>query len=230
LTAAGAGIRFREGMKMVGEIIIVGAGAHARVVFDILRAQGKAGNIIAFCDIEDKGEVTGQTIFDRQVLPNVKALDDYAASHDVTLVVGHGNNSKRKEIIPHLESLKATLGNAIHPSAVISPDAVIDHSTTISAGAVILTGAKIGRGVIINTSATVDHDCEVGDFSQVAPGAHLAGRVKIGTEAFIGIGAVVIQNLTIGNGSVVGAGAAVVRDVPEKCLVIGVPARVRKRL
>ena len=70
----------------------------------------------------------------------------------------------------------------------------------------------------------------VEDFVQVAPGAHLAGRVKVGAEAFIGIGAVVIQNLTIGRASVIGAGAAVVRDVPPDSLAIGVPARVRKHL
>jgi sugar O-acyltransferase (sialic acid O-acetyltransferase NeuD family) len=215
---------------MVGEIIIVGAGAHARVVFDILRAEGKAVNVVAFVDVEGRGELAGKTVFDRPVIDGIEAAKEFSKGRDVTAVIGHGNNSKRKELLPQLEEAGFLVSTAVHPTAIISPDVEIGKATTISAGAILVTGAKIGKGCIINTGATVDHDCEVGDFAQVAPGANLAGRVKIGSEAFIGIGSVVIQNLVVGEGSVVGAGAAVVRDVPDKCLVIGVPARVRKKL
>jgi len=215
---------------MMGEILIVGAGAHARVVFDILRAAGEAANVHAFVDVDGRGEFVGKTVFDRQVLDGAEAMDEYVRSRDVTVVIGHGNNSKRRDIIPHLESLGVRIGNAVHPSAAISPDVEIGVGSTVSAGVIIITGAKIGKGCIINTAATIDHDCVVGDYSQIAPGAHLAGRVTIGPENFVGIGAVVIQNITVGEGAVVGAGAAVVRDVPARCLVIGVPARVRKRL
>jgi sugar O-acyltransferase (sialic acid O-acetyltransferase NeuD family) len=215
---------------MAEEIIIVGAGAHSRVVFDILRAAGKAAQVTAFVDAEGKPESVGTTVFDKKVIPSIEAMDEYVRGRDVTAIIGHGNNSRRRELLAHLETLGVRVGTAIHPSAIISPDVEIGPSTTISAGVVIVTGAKIGKACIINTSSTVDHDCEVGDYTQVAPGAHLAGRVKVGSEAFIGIGAVVIQNVVVGAGSVVGASAAVVRDVPDKCLVIGVPARVRKRL
>lgn len=215
---------------MAEEIIIVGAGAHSRVVFDILRAAGKADLVTAFVDAESKPESAGTTVFDRKVIPSIDAFDEYARGKDITVIIGHGNNSRRKELLAHLETLGVRVGTAIHPSAIISPDAEIGPSSTVSAGVVIVTGAKIGKACIVNTSATIDHDCEVGDYTQIAPGAHLAGRVRVGSEAFIGIGSVVIQNVVIGAGSVVGASAAVVRDVPEKCLVIGVPARVRKRL
>jgi len=215
---------------MAEEIIIVGAGAHSRVVFDILRADGKAAQVTAFVDAEARPESQGMTLFDRKIIPSIEAMDEYVRGKDVMAIIGHGNNSKRKDLLAHLETLGVRIGTAIHPTAIISPDVEIGPSTTISAGVVIVTGARIGRACIINTSATVDHDCEVGDFTQIAPGAHLGGRVTVGPEAFIGIGAVVIQNVVIGAGAVVGASAAVVRDVPDRCLVIGVPARVRKRL
>ncbi len=215
---------------MSSEIIVIGAGAQARVVFDILSASGKAADVTAFVDLENRGELTGQTVHGCRVIEGIDAFCEYARSHPVTVYLGHGNNSRRKDVFPILESLSVDIATAVHPSAIISPDVKVGPGTVISAGVIIITGAEIGKGCIINTAATVDHDCRVGDFSQIAPGANLAGRVTIGQETFIGIGACVIQNVSIGDGSVVGAGAAVVREVPARCLVIGVPARVRKKL
>ena len=93
------------------------------------------------------------------------------------------------------------------------------------AGAVIQPDAILGRHVIINTGATVDHDCRLGDFVHVAPGAHLAGGVRIDPGGFMGIGSVAVPGVHLGTGCVVGAGAVVVRDLLPNVTAIGVPAR-----
>jgi sugar O-acyltransferase (sialic acid O-acetyltransferase NeuD family) len=215
---------------MAEDIVIVGAGAHARVVFDILRAAGRDKNVKAFIDLEGKAAAEGATINGVAIVNGLEAMAQMVQGGGFTAILGHGNNSKRKAVLPEIEKMGVELGTAVHPSAIISPDVTIGGGTTVSAGVIILTGARIGRGVIINTAATIDHDCVIDDFVQLAPGAHLAGRVHVQAEAFVGIGAVVIQNLTVGQGSVIGAGAAVVNDAPSQSLIIGVPARVRKHL
>ena len=215
---------------MAENIVIVGAGAHARVVFDILRAAGRDKDVKAFVDLEGKAAAESATFGGVPLINGLEAMAQLVQGGKFTAILGHGNNSKRKAVLPEIEKLGVSLGTAVHPSAIISPDVVIGGGTTISAGVILLTGVRIGRGVIINTAATVDHDCVIDDFVQMAPGAHLAGRVHVQSEAFIGIGAVVIQNLTVGQGTVVGAGAAVVNDAPSQSLIIGVPARVRKHL
>lgn len=53
--------------------------------------------------------------------------------------------------------------------------------------------------------------------------------VRIGRGAFLGVGAIVLPGVTIGTNSYVGAGAVVTRDVPDRCVVVGNPARVVKR-
>ena len=52
--------------------------------------------------------------------------------------------------------------------------------------------------------------------------------VRIGNHVWIGSGAKILKGVTVGNGSVVAAGAVVVHDVPENCVVAGVPAIIVK--
>ena len=51
----------------------------------------------------------------------------------------------------------------------------------------------------------------------------------IGDNVWLGEKVAVLPGVRIGHGVVVGAGAVVTRDVPDHCIVAGVPARVIKR-
>ena len=48
--------------------------------------------------------------------------------------------------------------------------------------------AVIGFGVIINTGAIVSHDCVLGEYANLSPGAILAGEVQVGSRALVGMG------------------------------------------
>jgi acetyltransferase-like isoleucine patch superfamily enzyme len=47
---------------------------------------------------------------------------------------------------------------------------------------------------------------------------------------WIGMNSIILKGTRIGNGAVIAAGAVVTRDVPEKCLVGGVPARIIRKI
>jgi serine O-acetyltransferase len=106
-------------------------------------------------------------------------------------------------------------GIEIHPAAVLGPGLFIDH----------------GMGVVIGETA------EVGENVSILQGVTLGGtslkREKrhptIGDDVMIGAGAKVIGGFTIGAGSRIGAGSVVVREVPENCVVVGVPGRITFR-
>ena len=80
--------------------------------------------------------------------------------------------------------------------------------------------------MVLNTGASVDHDCDIGDGVQLAPGVVLGGRVHIDSLSFVGIGATIINRIVVGRNCLIGAGAVVVRDIPDHSVAYGVPARV----
>lgn len=69
-------------------------------------------------------------------------------------------------------------GPAIHPSAVIDPDAVIDPTARIGAMCVIERGARIGAGTVLKARVSVGEDCVIGERCILHPG------VVIGADGF----------------------------------------------
>jgi sugar O-acyltransferase (sialic acid O-acetyltransferase NeuD family) len=146
------------------------------------------------------------------------------------VAIGGDKGRERMEILEYLEAHGLIPLIARHRSAFVADDARIGGGSQVLATAAVCVEAIVGRGCIINTGATIDHECHLADGVHVAPGAHLAGCVEVGAYAMIGTGAVVSPRITIGQDALVGAGAVVVEDVPPDAVVVGNPARLlRKR-
>ena len=197
------------------QVIIVGAGGHAKVVADILRASGD--DVVGFLDDKDPSELPGFSI-----LGKVSEINRFSERYDFASGIGH--NRTRQRIT---DAYPVNWLTVIHPSTIIAPDVQIDAGTVVMANAVVNTGSRIGRGVIINTAATVDHDCVLEDYVHISPGAHLAGTVVIGTRTWVGIGGIISNNISICGDCMIGAGAVVVRNISETGTYTGVPAKRR---
>ena len=53
--------------------------------------------------------------------------------------------------------------------------------------------------------------------------------VEIGNNCWIGNGVVILSGVTIGNGCIVGANSVITKNIPDVCMVVGVPARIIKK-
>jgi UDP-2-acetamido-3-amino-2,3-dideoxy-glucuronate N-acetyltransferase len=108
---------------------------------------------------------------------------------------------------------------------VVGARCKISSHTFICEGVTIEDQVFIGHGVMfINDrypQATADGQLQTEADWQVIP-----TLVKRG--ASIGSGAVVMCGVTVGEDALVGAGAVVIHDVPDRAIVVGVPARVVK--
>ena len=146
----------------------------------------------------------------------IRALYDaanYGYSSEWWIFIAVGDNANRKaEAKKHDGSGYFPI--LVHPHAWVSGQfPAVPHSTSIGDGTVIMAGAvvqprvTIGKHCIINTCASVSHDCTLGDFVHVAPGARLCGNVTVGEGALIGAGAVCVPGAVIAPWSLVKAGS-----------------------
>lgn len=84
----------------------------------------------------------------------------------------------------------------------------------------------IGDGVAISHNVTIMDS----DAHEIVGNKHAKTQpVIIGNHVWIGSGAKILKGVTIGNGAVIAAGSVVTRNVPERCMAAGVPARVVKK-
>lgn len=193
------------------KVIIIGAGGHGKVAADIVQVSGD--EVLGF--IDDK------PIKDLKEFNVIGTTGDIGKWSDCFYFAAIGSAEIRKRIMQN----NVLWYTAIHPTAVIANDVMIGDGSLFAANSVVNSSTKIGRGCIVNTAATVDHDCLLGDFVHVSPGVHLSGSVKVGTGTWIGVGACVVNNIDICNGCIVGAGTVVVDSIREIGTYVGVPAR-----
>lgn len=203
---------------MKEKLLIIGASGHGRVIADIALKMNKWQSIAFLDDNENVGSSMGIQIIDKSASIS-KYIDDY------DFFVGIGNNVIREKIQRKLEAEEASIPVLIHPSAIIGEQVYLEAGTVVMAGAVINCCTKIGKGCIINTASTVDHDNVIEDYVHVSPGAHLAGTVKVGRGTWLGAGSVVSNNINITHSCKIGAGAVVIRDITESRTYVGVPVR-----
>lgn len=195
------------------KLAIIGASGHGKVVADIARKNGYSE--IVFLDDDENIRECGTY----PVIGN----SSQAGRIDADVIVGIGNAGVRKQIQESIPDEK--LVTLIHPDAVVAEDVVMGVGTVVMAGAVINPGTHIGKGCIINTCSSVDHDCSVGDYVHIAVGSHLCGTVFVGNGTWIGAGATVSNNVSICSDCMIGAGAVVVDDIQESGTYVGVPAK-----
>jgi sugar O-acyltransferase (sialic acid O-acetyltransferase NeuD family) len=202
------------------KLLILGTGTFAMDVTDMI-SDIPGWDVTGFVASMPPYE-QGMSLLDRPVYW-VDEVSDFAGTHLAFCALV---TTKRYQFIEQVEAMGFGFATIIHPSARVSRQANIGEGTLISGGVQVATHTQIGRHVVINRGALIGHHNAINDFATISPGVNLAGTVHVGRRAWIGLGANVLEKISIGEGAVVGAGSLVMRDVPERVKVIGVPAVV----
>ena len=89
--------------------------------------------------------------------------------------------------------------------------------------------AYSGIGVVLHKRTRMGKNCMIG--TQVTVGGK-SGHFEvpvIGDNVYLATGAKILGPIKIGNNVTVGANAVVIKDVPDNCVVAGIPAKIIKK-
>lgn len=119
---------------------------------------------------------------------------------------------------------KAEIGDNCNICAhtLIENDVVIGNNVTIKSGVFIWDGSRVEDDVFIGPNATFTND--VMPRSKVYPDAFKGIHVKKG--ASIGANSTILPGVIIGQYAMIGAGAVVTKNVPDRAVVVGNPAKI----
>jgi serine O-acetyltransferase len=122
-------------------------------------------------------------------------------------------NKGRRDFALYLQSRASSVFQTdINPAARIGKGIFLDHAT----------GLVVGQTAVIGDNVSILHGVTLGGTGKEGADRH----PKIGNGVLIGAGAKILGNIEIGSCSRVAAGSVVLKPVPPKSTVAGVPAKV----
>lgn len=201
-------------------MVIAGAGGHGLEVFQLLINQGLDSESIFFFD--ENPAKSGSNLLPRPVITDWSRLKDFFAK-DANFCLGVGNPVFREKLTMRMEELGGEYfglrGN--HLVGTINSAVPFDLMSFAFLG----PETNLAKGVLINTRAHVHHECSVGAYTEIGPGAMLLGAVQVGKKCRIGAGAIILPGIKLGDEVIVGAGAVVTKNISSNKIMIGIPAK-----
>lgn len=201
----------------MNNILLVGAGGHAKACIDVIETEGK----YSIAGIIDKTDSNDGELMGYRVIGNDDDLENLVHDYQKVLVtVGQIKSpSIRIRLFEQLMSLGFKLPVIYSPISYVSKNTSIGDGTIVMHGAVINAASQIGSNCIINNKALIEHDSEIGDHCHISTAAVVNGEVEIGKGTFIGSGAIIHNGIKIGANCVISAGAIIRKSVPDGSVV-----------
>jgi acetyltransferase EpsM len=134
----------------------------------------------------------------------------------------------QRERIALFESLgipDARLATFIHPMAYVSPNVVLGPGTVVCPNSSIAPGTKLGRCCLVMPNVYVGHNDVIGDHCHFASQACVGSYLTVGSGVHVGFNATIRENLTVGEYAAIGMGAVQTKNVGDREIWAGNPAK-----
>lgn len=214
-------------MITVKKLVIIGAGGLGREVAqyveDINVAKtDKEYDILGFID-ED--EAKKDMIYNGiKVLGGLETLIELTNDNEIYTFCAIANPLAKKEMAEKLKKYKCESINLIHPRAYVADNIILGTNVLIAPMCVLTTNIIIGDYVHLNPQCGIGHDTVIDDYVTCYWNVNTGGFVHISEMAELGSKTFIKQSVLIGKHVVSGAGAVIVKNIPPKMVVKGVPA------
>lgn len=102
----------------------------------------------------------------------------------------------------------------------------IPSSASIGEGTKFAYGAI---GVVLHNRSVIGKNCLIGSNVTIGGKSREEAVPVINDDVYISTGAKILGNVEIGSGSIIGASSVVLKDVPKKSVVVGIPGKIIRR-
>ena len=167
-------------------LVILGFGGYGNTVADVVDS-AKMYDEIIFLDDNSKDEKVNGVCRDY-----VNYIDE-----NTWFYPAFGNNNLRVEWIYAFNGAGAQVATIIHPSAYVSPNAVVEKGCAVLPQAVVNTTATVRTGCIVNFGAVVDHDVLIEKGVHLCINSVVKAYNRIAPFAKIEAGQVIFNNTFI---------------------------------
>jgi len=179
----------------VDDLVLIGAGGHARACADVIQAQGKfriAGVVLA-----ERSKAYSDLGWD--ILGYDDEIGDLRKNFRHALVcIGQIKTwQARVRAFELCIAAGLELPVIVSPLAYVSPSAKIGAGTIVMHHAIVNSRAAVGTNSILNTRCLIEHDAVIGDHCHVSTGGIVNGNASVGSRTFVGSGAVVEHNSVV---------------------------------
>ncbi len=141
------------------------------------------------------------------------------------MMVAVADSHDRKAIVDRLPK-ETKYFTFIHPTVQIMDDNIeVGEGSFIGSNSILTTNVKLGKHALLNRGNHIGHDCFIGDYFSAMPNAVIGGNVWIDNKVYLGSCSNIREKIKIVANTTVGMNAAVVKNITESGVYIGVPAK-----
>ncbi len=215
---------------MSQKILIIGGKGSGTVIAEAIKDANRHGNneleVVGF--LNDKAEpgsfLDGTEVIDYHTKENISKYFKLGYKFIFSL---HqiGGEEKMISIFNNLGLKPEMLVSFVHPTAYVAPNVIIEKGVVIMPYVMISSAAHISLNTLIMTGATIGHNTKTGQFSHIASQAVVGAYIEMGRGSNVGLNATVLEYKTIGEFGVVGMGSVLTKNLPDREIWVGNPAK-----
>jgi acetyltransferase-like isoleucine patch superfamily enzyme len=198
----------------VSRIVLIGGGAGAEQVLDILSAYEDRK---AIAILDDSPKKWGQVIDGVPIIGDTARLKELKTLSlvDAAIICISTSVHTRRQFRIHCSSVGVPLVNAIDRSVKISLTCKIGVGNVVCALSNFGTKTIVGDNNFISAYNSFDHHNRLGNDISTGPGCMTSGNVTIGDCVRLGTGIFIQPRITLGDKSMVASGAVITNNIPQ---------------
>lgn len=139
------------------------------------------------------------------------------------------DNLERMKAIEMAKKFKLNILNAIHPSAIVLSKAKIGKGVILEPFTFIGYKTEILDGVLVQERASVEHNTVIQNGVTINPSVTITGNCLVERNVTIHTGTIIKNNITIKKNSIIGAGSLVLKNIRSNVFAWGAPAKEKKK-